>query len=746
MKRLFENYAKLIVNHPLIIIVISILLIMVGVYGVTRLSMDPELSMNDEDSEAYKDYEIYLDNFAGGERVFITIETDDPTSIEKLQKISALVENLTENDEIISVSSITVLLKEAFSAQTGTPAIPPNQTMVNMALMSLPQETLNTFVPSNDTTLLIVEMDSSNDLDIVADAIDDSDFGEGTNTNIVGRSVMFKEIADSMQNEMRMLIGLAVILMIVILGLIFGNVRLRFLPLAMVMVGLIWTVGTMGHIQLPVSMVVIAVFPLLIGLGIDYSINFQNRMQEEVDRGDPKKAVIESIKNIGPALVVALIATILGFITLQFSTMVMLREFGTVVVIGVIMCFIVSMSLLPSILYIVHSKILTGKRKKKTNKKKQARGRLIENGIGKVAHTSSKHPVLIITIACILAVIGMIAGMYVDVVVDQEELAPQDLDALEDLEDLRTLIGGTEELIIVVQAEDVTDPSVLQWAQQIGQEAEAGFPAITKANSVANFVSLYSNGTIPPNPDITKMMISKIPMTIQSNLITEDRSILLVRLTLNDSSTSVRSDIIEGINLILDDQPGNVDAFLTGQPVLEDNVMTGMITDRNLLTIIGCVLILGGLLIIYRRPIKAAIPLVPILLVIGWSMGLMYVLGISLNPLTIGLGALIFGLGAEYTILLMERYYEERNLGEQPSKAIETASRKIGRAIFTSGLTTMGGFTVLLLSSYPFIRTFGMVIVIDVGLCLVGTIIVLPPLIVTIDNALIRFKKWRGKK
>ena len=746
IKRLFENYGKMIVDHPWMVIMVSILLIAAGFYGITRLSMDPELSMNDEDSDVYKDYEVYLDNFAGGERVFITIVTDDPTSIENLQNISALEESLIENDEIISVSSVTILLKEAFEAKTGTSAIPPNQTLVDQVLLSLPQDTLKTFIPSSDTALIIVEMDSSGSLNIVEDELDDTDFGDSTKTNIVGKSVLLHEISDSMQKDMRMLIGLAVILMIVILGLIFGHVRLRFLPLAMVIVGLILTIGIMGYIQLPVSMVVIAVFPLLIGLGIDHSINFHNRMQEEVNRGDPKKAVIESMKNIGPAMVVALFATILGFITLQLSTMVMLREFGTVVVIGVIMCFIVAMSLLPSILYIFHKKVNSVKGKKRQERRKQAGDSLIEKGIVKITTVTSKHPIPIISIAFLLAVMGMVGGMYVEVIVSQEELVPQDLEALEELEDLRSLIGGTDELIVVVQATDVTDPTILRWAQNIGREIETNWSAITKANSVSNFVSLYSNGTIPQDLNITMMMVSNIPMNMRSNLINEDRSIMLIRLTLNESDAEKRSNIIGDIQSILEDRPEGVDAFLTGQPVLEDEVMTGMIKDRDLLTAIGVILIFVGLLVLYRKPIKAVIPLVPIILVIGWSLGLMYLLGIPLNPLTIGLGALILGLGAEYTILLMERYYEERKLGEEPSSAIEIASKKIGLAIFSSGLTTMGGFAALLLSSYPFIRNFGMVIVIDVALCLLSTIVVLPPLIVAIDNAYIRWKKRRGPK
>jgi len=86
----------------------------------------------------------------------------------------------------------------------------------------------------------------------------------------------------------------------------------------------------------------------------------------------------------------------------------------------------------------------------------------------------------------------------------------------------------------------------------------------------------------------------------------------------------------------------------------------------------------------------------------------------------------------------MERYNEERNKGKDPQESIGIATSKIGRAILSSGLTTMGGFGAMIFSSFPLISNFGMVIFIDVALCLISSFIVLPPLIVAIDKWKIR--------
>jgi hypothetical protein len=118
----------------------------------------------------------------------------------------------------------------------------------------------------------------------------------------------------------------------------------------------------------------------------------------------------------------------------------------------------------------------------------------------------------------------------------------------------------------------------------------------------------------------------------------------------------------------------------------------------------------------------------------------MFLAGIKYTPATAAMGALIIGIGTEFTILLMMRYYEERDKGEAPSEAMTTAITRIGRAIIASGLTVIGGFGSLLIAqNFPVLRSFGLLTMIDVFLALISTLVVLPALIVWIDS-------WRERR
>jgi predicted RND superfamily exporter protein len=109
-------------------------------------------------------------------------------------------------------------------------------------------------------------------------------------------------------------------------------------------------------------------------------------------------------------------------------------------------------------------------------------------------------------------------------------------------------------------------------------------------------------------------------------------------------------------------------------------------------------------------------------------------LGIDINPLTAVLGSLVLGIGTEFTILLMERYLEEKANGMDTEPAIVTAMTKVGRAITASGLTVVGGFSALIFTNFEVVRVFGISTVMDALLCLISTLTILPAIIVLFDR------------
>jgi predicted RND superfamily exporter protein len=113
---------------------------------------------------------------------------------------------------------------------------------------------------------------------------------------------------------------------------------------------------------------------------------------------------------------------------------------------------------------------------------------------------------------------------------------------------------------------------------------------------------------------------------------------------------------------------------------------------------------------------------------------IMFIFRIPLNPLTAILGVITTAIGTEFMVLLTSRYEEEKSRGEPPRQAMLTAVSKMGRAIVTTGITTLGGFGVLIASNFVLIRDFGIVTVTGIFLCLISTIIVMPPLMVWWDT------------
>jgi len=140
------------------------------------------------------------------------------------------------------------------------------------------------------------------------------------------------------------------------------------------------------------------------------------------------------------------------------------------------------------------------------------------------------------------------------------------------------------------------------------------------------------------------------------------------------------------------------------------------------------------LALVYRNLVKTLLPVLPVLIALGGSSAAIYLLRIELNPLTAVSGPLIIATCTEFSVLIMARYFEERERGQSPSEAISTSSLRIGRAITASGLTTIGGFGVLAFSGLPLLQTFGVVTALNVGIALFSTLIVLPPLLVWADE------------
>ncbi len=208
---------------------------------------------------------------------------------EQAENLSTLSEGLKEMGKNLQTIGKNMETIHSYS-DIMTPGIPTKQaTLDNMVYDDGELRPMFEEVIVDDKSMLMMirfegnttDTDKSEVVGIINDYLDAEKL-DSIETLVSGKPVLDNAIRSSMQESMQIMLVLALVFMIIVLFLIF-NVRWRLLSLATVLTAVIATIGAMGWLNIPITMVSMAVFPILIGLGIDYGIQFQNRYTEEMN-------------------------------------------------------------------------------------------------------------------------------------------------------------------------------------------------------------------------------------------------------------------------------------------------------------------------------------------------------------------------------------------------------------------------------------------------------------------------------
>ncbi len=563
----------------------------------------------------------------------------------------------------------------------------------------------------------------------VVEAMEAEDFGE-VEYLISGKPVLDSSLKKEMKSNMQTMVIFAAIVMTLVLLLVF-KVRWRTLSIGVILVSVIGTLGLMGHLSVSMTMVSMAVFPILIGLGIDFSIQFHNRYEEEI-------SVTKSLTQTGKAVALAVFASMLGFISLYASPVPMIQDFGKMLTIGVVVSFLGSVFLLMPILKIrdLYKPQSGNVKLSGSSSLEQEDGGLLGRILGRTAKFVTRFAPLVLVFATILAGLGLFADSKVGVQTDIETFMPQDMDALEDIKYVRDVVGSTDQMVIYMEDDKILSEGNISWMQDKVSfiEAEYGLE-VEDVKSIDNLVKNISDGE-DLNYQEYMDLVTDLPESQRSMFINEERTKGAIIINIKHMSTEKLNNFVQDLNEDLADAPMKV--RVTGKSVLDVEMVEGLTAGRVKMTMLGIGLVFLGLLLVYRNIMKALIPILPVILIVGMSGGIMYLLGLSYTPITATLGALILGMGTETTLMILERYVEERENGKNKADALDMTVRRIGKATLSTELTTMGGFAVLMFSDFVILKDFGLMTVINVSLILISTFVVLPAVIWLLDGFIIK--------
>ncbi len=587
---------------------------------------------------------------------------------------------------------------------------------------------------------LIVRLDGNQSIDEegaaserVLEVVEETDTN-GWTPLVTGASFLLKDINDYLQKGMLTLGAIAIVVMIVALALAF-RVRWRLVPLVVMALGVTWTFGLLGFAGFKLSLVTIAGLPILIGLGVEFAIQVHNRIEEEIGANHDPTPFATTLRNIGPALLVATVAAALACLALQVSKVPMIRDFGVLLALGIVALFVSAIVVPVAVLAIREN------RRPTTTYHHQ---RVVEGTITKLGHLPRWTAIPLVVVAIGLFAGGLVAEEHTPIQTDPEKWVNQDSQVIANLDVLREQTGSSSELGVFAQVDEGT-----VFGEPLGDQIGAfvtestlteleRFPTTLQTATSLPMVIFYLTevpGASPLPATATEMQAAydAAPDDIKMALVGDDARALNTVYRTGPSSLEARKEVVDDINATIDPPPG-ISATPSGLAVVGVGLLDNLTANRLALTYLAVGAVALWLLIRFLSVVKALVTLVPVLLATGLAALVVKITGITVSPLTTVSGPLVIAICTEFCALILFRHLEERRAGHGPEEAIDLAAARTGRAFFASSLTTVGGFLVLVFAELPLLKDFGAIVAITVAIALLSAVVVLPPVLAFADK------------
>jgi predicted RND superfamily exporter protein len=571
----------------------------------------------------------------------------------------------------------------------------------------------------------------------------------GGSYRLTGEPVIASQLESSISHSIELL-ALAVLgVMALLLGLVSGG-RPRMLPLAIALLTAALAFGALSAVGGSLTMASIAALPVLVGLAVDYAIQFQS--------GSSPRAIA-----------VAALACMGGLAVLAISPVPMVRGFGLLLIVGLAIAFLCALTGCSA------AQALDGRTRARElggslgSAWQGAREILAENPLTRAIRTlglqhAVERPGRVLAVALALAALGWGLDTQTPVQTDIAKLVPQSMQSLSNLHALEGASGVGGELDLMVSSSSLTKPSTVEWmsAYESAMLHRFGYSptrGCTHAQLCPAFSlpDLFQAGTGGGGAGgggtsggvaggrLTQAQVSgllkAVPAYFAQAVIGPDHRTAALSFGLRLMPLQQQQRLIAQLRSSLH-PPSGVHAQLVGLSVLAAQSGAQVAsTGRRMLMLLaalGAVALL--LLALFRGELRRAlVPLVPIALATGWSALALFLTRVPLNPMSVTLGALVIAVSTEFSVLLCERHRQEMLAGRGVVEALGCAYRRTGAAIAASGVTAIAGFGVLTLSDIAMLRDFGVVTLIDLSVSLVGVLVVLPAALVLAEG---RERRW----
>lgn len=701
-------------------------------------SFDSFFPQGDDDLEYYQQFIQGFGQF--NDFLFVVIENEDPFQkdfVNRLNQLKSELNNLKETESIISPFELKGIQINPLGVNTYNLISSKNQP--NEAALEELDLLGNFFGRDDHSVMLLLSHHEFNDKNLadqyyetILKKIKESGF---INHMVSGKIQMQYDFTQKLENELGKLLTICLIVIIIILLLLFRSIKGLILPLLILILTLIWTMGMMAWTGKPIDVMVVMIPPILLIIALSDVIHFVHKYDQLRAKGlDNIKAIHQTILVIGKATFLTSVTTAIGFISLIFIPIKPIKEFGLLTASGVLFAFVITFLALPSILTLFPSSV---ERKLHSNLSWQ-------NILTKIYNRLIKYRIAVVFILTILT-IAFTAGisnlrLSTSLIVGLQRNEPE----LQKVAYFDDNFDGYKPFELGIELSDTSyllSPQVVDKIARLEKYLKEvyGVKHIQSPLNILREINAGLNGgarkyaVVPQANDLDK--ISRYyysPRLSDGRNQIEAKDGRLIRMIgrTKDLGSAHYHILNEELGDFLKNQiNGNgFEARITGASYLIDK------TDQYVVSSLlkGLAFALASVsffILIFFRSIRLAIfTLIPNLIPIAILFGLMGWFNIDLNISTAIIFTVTLGVAIDDSIHFIARYKLEGQSATN-NEAIKNAFTGTGKSILVTSLIIILGFSAFLNSGFSASYYLGFFIVLAAIIALVLDLCLLPILL-----------------
>ena len=551
--------------------------------------------------------------------------------------------------------------------------------------------------------------------------------------------------AQNIKDEIGLFVFTALLVTALIFFLFFRSYRATFISMLVVLIGVGWAFGVLGWLGYEITILTALIPPLIIVIGIPNCIFLINKYQQEFAKNRDKLKSLESvIIKIGNATLMTNLTTASGFATFILTNSQVLKEFGIVASLNIMAIFLLSLLIIP----IAYS--FSGIPNKKHLK--HLENVSIKKIVKWLEDRVRKERLKTYIISLISLILGIIGIYQIEISGSIIEDMPKKSNFFEDIKFFDNEFNGIVPLEINIDTKRRKGVNNLTTIKRINKLSDyiSSIPELSSPISIINLLKYIKQAYYNGNPKYYKIPTSQensflspylknMPET--KNLITNyiDSTGQNARMTtfLMDVETNriemIEEDLKKEINQIFDADKYNV--ILTGKALLYLKGTHYLIKNLFISLSLAILLIAMFMAYLFRSYKVIIISLIPNLLPLIITAGVMGFTGIPLKPSTILVFSVAFGISVDNTIHFLAKYRQELiDNNWKINSAVYSSIREAGVSMLYTSIVLFFGFAIFMISSFGGTVALGGLVSVTLLFAMLANLILLPSLLISLED------------